>query len=59
MATVNLKLQKEKHDDFLKAVRESGETMQSVLSAFVTSYIRNLYKFTIKMEVNPNGSDPS
>ena len=57
MATVNLKLQKEKHEMFLRIVRENGETMQSILSAFVTSYINNPKIFIIKMEVSINGSD--
>ena len=59
MATVNLKLPNEKHAEFLKAVKDSGETMQSVLSAFVASYIESPKQFTIKMEVISNGNNGS
>ena len=55
MATINLKLPEERHKAFLNSVRKNGETMQSVLSAFVISYIKNPNQFTIKMEVLANG----
>ncbi len=49
---INLKLTDCVHKNFLSTVKKNGETMQSVLSAFVISYIDNPLRFKIKMEVS-------
>lgn len=51
MPVINLKLPQETHEKFHERVKESGGTMQSILAAFVMSYIENPEQFKIKMEV--------
>lgn len=55
MPVINLKLPQDTHEKFHEKVKESGSTMQSVLAAFVASYIENPEQFKIKLEVG-NGS---
>ena len=48
---VNLKLPEQLHKEFLSAVKVRGGTMQSVLAAFVMSYVEDPDHFQIKLEV--------
>jgi len=51
MTVVNLKLPDDVHGKFHTLVKESGGTMQSVLAAFVESYVEDPDNFKIKLEV--------
>ena len=47
----NFKLPRDRREKLKQTTRERGLTMQSVLSAFVESYIQNPDSFKVKMEV--------
>ena len=51
MTVINLKLPEDVRIHFHEAVKRHGVTMQSVLSAFVMSYIDSPENFKFKMEV--------
>jgi len=59
MPVINLKLPEELHIRFHEAAREGGNTMQLILSAFVSAYVEDPEKYKIKMEVSNNGSKSS
>ena len=49
-----LKLARVDRSEFKRIARENGTTMQSVLSAFVKSYVENPDKFQIKVNMELN-----
>ena len=48
---LGLKLDKKDREDLKRVSRENNTTMQSVLSAFVKSYIENPDRFKIKVNM--------
>lgn len=60
VAHINLKLTKTRRDEFKNAVKKTGVlgmSMQSVLLAFVESYIDDPDKFQIQIRMLVNGID--
>ena len=56
MKVINLKLPDEACIKFRDTVRNKGETMQSILSAFVASYLEYPNQYIIKMEFRNDGT---
>jgi len=51
VSTLNLKLLNVQRKEFKETAHKNGTTMQSILSAFIDSYIDDPNKFKIKLSI--------